>query len=77
MTTILPEHVIDRINDFRLGATLDWKNIFRNVIEDMDNWFFEFKEVYEHTHYMDINDDDELIYFIRVSTLMNLTPGAV
>lgn len=74
MATILPEHVIEHINDFRFGATSDWKSKFNTVTKDMDNWFYHFKEVYEHVHYMDVNDDDELIDFIRVSLLMNLRP---
>ena len=74
MTTILPEHVIEHINDFRFGATSDWKNKLKTVMEDMDYWFFHFKEIYEHVDYMDINDDDGLIDFIRGSTLMNLRP---
>ena len=77
MTTMLPDHVIEHINDFRFGATSDWKNKLKTVMEDMDYWFYYFEEVYEHVHYMDIDDDDELIDFIRVSTLMNLRPGKV
>ena len=70
----LPGDILTKINDFRFGATLDWKTSFKTVIDDMDYWFFYFKDVYEHVHYMDINDDDELIDFVRVSTLMNLKP---
>jgi hypothetical protein len=72
----IPGDVLAKINDFRFGAALDWKKSFKRVMEDMENWFFYFKEVYEHTHYMDIDDDDKFIDFIRVSTLKNLKHGA-
>jgi len=75
MTTILPDHVIEHINDFRFGSTLDWKNRYKTVTEDMGSWFYMFNEIYEHVEYMDVNDDHELIDYIRGSTPMKLRPG--
>ena len=67
----LPSNVLAEINDFRFGALSDWKKSFKYVLIEMDSWFFYFKDIYEHVHYMDVNDDDKLINYIYVSTLMN------
>ena len=67
----LPSNVLAEINDFRFGALSDWKKSFKYVVNEMGSWFFYFKDVYEHVHYMDVNDDDKLINYIYVSTLMN------
>ena len=33
---------------------------------------YYFKEVYQHVHYLDINDDDEYIDHFRISILKNV-----
>ena len=55
----LPEEVLTKIRDFRFGSKTDWKTSFKDVINEMDNWFYYFKEVCEYVEYMDINDDEE------------------
>ena len=35
MTTFLPKHILDLINDFRFGGSDDWKNKFSKVVSDV------------------------------------------
>ena len=71
----LPDHIVDHINDYRFGSALEWKRSFEHVASDMVGWLFYFKEDYEDVHYLDVDNDNELIDFIRGSTLMQLRPN--
>ena len=68
---VLPEHIIDHINDFRFGNVNDWKNLFKRTVNEIDDDIYYFKEVYQYVHYLDINDDDEYIDHFRISILKN------
>ena len=69
---VLPEHIIDHINDFRFGNVNDWKNLFKRTVNELDDETYCFKEVYQYVHYLDINDDDEYIDHLRISILKNV-----
>lgn len=69
---VLPEHIIDHINDFRFGNVNDWKNLFKRTVNELDDDIYYFKEVYQYVHYLDINDDDEYIDHFRISILKNV-----
>ena len=69
---VLPQPIIDHINDFRFGNVTDWNNLFKRTVNELDDETYYFKEVYQYVHYLDINDDDEYIDHLRISILKNV-----
>ena len=69
---VLPQSVIDHINDFRFCNVNDWKNSFKRTVNELDDDIYYFKEVYQYVHYLDINDDDEYIDHFRIPILKNV-----
>ena len=66
---VLPQPIIDHINDFRFGNVNDGKNLFKRTVNELDDDIYRFKVVYQHLHYLDINDDDEYIDRFMTSML--------
>lgn len=69
---VLPEHIIDHINDFRFGNVNDWKNLFKRTVNELDDDIYYFKDVYQHVHYLDINNSDEYINYFTISILKSV-----
>ena len=66
---VLPQPIIDHINDFRFGNVNDWKNLFKRTVNELDDEIYYFSDVYQHVHYLDINNDDDYIYHFKISIL--------
>ena len=69
---VLPQPIIDHINDFRFGNVNDWKHLFKCTVNELDDNIYHFKEVYQYWHYLDINDGDEYIGHFRISVLKSV-----
>ena len=41
-------------------------------MNELDDEIYYFSDVYQHVHYLDINDDDEYIDHFRISILKNV-----
>ena len=68
---VLPQPIIDHINDFRFGNVNDWKHLFKCTVNELDDNIYHFKEVYQYWRYLDINDEDGCIDHFMNSILNN------